>query len=208
MPWPGRAPCDCPGVIALSCDDRSAAAADMDAEIDILDPVPLDAVAVAGDLDSRGFLRHLPSAVAHREPAEHDAVTRDGDDAAEAAAVDDRPGAADDRQGPTDHDGPWCSPPSIVSVLPRGAASIRAWRRQTRAGAGPARRATRRARSARRDGGRLTARGDARAGVGAAAESVRQERGAGPRRRSRRSPTRPSRATRSCPCGFRRSPGA
>ena len=59
MPWPGRAPCVSPGAIALSWTTDVAAGADVDAEIHIVDVVRLDAVAVAGDGDARGFLGHL-----------------------------------------------------------------------------------------------------------------------------------------------------
>src|SRR5688500_7035716 len=75
---------------------RAAAAADMNAEVDVVHVVRFDAMVVAGDGDAGCFLRHVASTVAHSESTKHDAVAADRDDAADPAAVDHRARLADD----------------------------------------------------------------------------------------------------------------
>ena len=69
-------------------DHVPAAVADVNAEVHVVHVIACDPVPVAGGLDARGFLRHLPAAVANGEAAEDDAVALDGDHAARAGAVD------------------------------------------------------------------------------------------------------------------------
>jgi len=82
----------------------------VNAEVDVLDDVRFDGVAVAGHGNTGGLFGHLTPAVADDKTAQHDAVAVDRDDTSLPEPVDDRVVAPDHDHRTVYDNGSWIDP--------------------------------------------------------------------------------------------------